>query len=176
MKSYNATPTSTSLVAETIRRSLRIASDGQNENISVTYDLAIAKLAMQIQAEGKTTFDKIFISLRSFHPEMTFFPAIGKIIEESSGPHILDECKILAKASINSFLRGKSYKRCKRMHELLALALEIIHFESYLTTRNADAASQRTGISPMTNSKSARQRWAEFHFLRTTVISYLNED
>ena len=37
------------------------------------YDLAIAKLAMQIQAEEKPTFDKIFISLGSFHLEMAFF-------------------------------------------------------------------------------------------------------
>ena len=43
-------------------------------------------------------------------------------------------------------------------------------------TVNADAASQRTGIVSMTNSISARQRWAESHFLRTTVISYLHED
>ena len=49
---------------------------------------------------------------------------------------MLDECKILVTGSINSFLRGKSYKRCKRMHELLTLSFEILHFESYLKTRN----------------------------------------
>ena len=69
----NQSPTSTWVVAETMRRSLRIASEGQKENISVMYDLAIAKLAMQIQAEEKPTFDKIFISLGSFHLEMAFF-------------------------------------------------------------------------------------------------------
>ena len=119
-----------------MKRSLRIASEGQKENIFVTYDLAIAKLAMQIQAEEKPTFDKIFISLGSFHLEMAFCSALGKITEESGGPHILDECNILAKGSLNSFLRGKSYKRCKRIDELLALAFEILNFESYLTTRN----------------------------------------
>ena len=43
-------------------------------------------------------------------------------------------------------------------------------------TVNADASSQRTGIASMTNSISAHQHWAESHFLRTTIISYLNED
>ena len=62
---------------------------------------------------------------------MALFSALGKIIV---GPHILGECKVLAKGSINSFLRGKSDKRCKRMHEPLALAFDILHFESYLTT------------------------------------------
>ena len=41
---------------------------------------------------------------------------------------------------------------------------------------NVDAASQRTGIAAITNSISAHQCWAESHFLRTTIISYLNED
>ena len=42
-------------------------------------------------------------------------------------------------------------------------------------TVNTDAASLRAGIAPMTNSISARLRWAESHFLRTS-ISYLNEN
>ena len=90
MKFYNATqniwylpqviqsPTSTSVVAETMRRLWRIASEGQKENNSVTYDLAITKLAMQIQAEEKSTFDKSFISIRFFHLEMAFFFCPGK--------------------------------------------------------------------------------------------------
>ena len=35
-------PTLTSAVSETMRRSLRIASESQKENISVTYNVAIA--------------------------------------------------------------------------------------------------------------------------------------
>ena len=34
----------------------------------------------------------------------------------------------MVKESINSFLKGKSYKRRKRMHELLALTFEILFF------------------------------------------------
>ena len=43
-------------------------------------------------------------------------------------------------------------------------------------TISADAACQRTGVSALTNSISARQRWAESHFLRTTIISNVFED
>ena len=99
----------------------------------MTHDFATAKLAMQIKAEEKLiTFDNFF-SLGSFHLEMAF-SFLGKTIEQSVGPHILDECKILAKGSINS----KSYKRCERMREVLAPAFEIVHFESYLTIRNLE--------------------------------------
>ena len=38
-------------------------------------------------------------------------------------------------------------------------------------TINADTASQRTGITAMTNSISARQRWAKMHHISTTMIS-----
>ena len=44
----------------------------------------------------------------------------------------------MAEGSVILFLKGKSYKRCKRMHELLALAFEILHFDPYLTTRNRE--------------------------------------
>ena len=43
-------------------------------------------------------------------------------------------------------------------------------------TINADAASQRTGISAMTNSICARQRWAESQFMRVSVMSSLLEE
>ena len=43
-------------------------------------------------------------------------------------------------------------------------------------TKNTDAASQRTGISSLTNSISARQRWAESHFLRMSIISDVFND
>ena len=67
---------------------------------------------MQIQAKEKPIIDEIFISPGSFHLEMVFF-VLGKTIEESGGPYMLDECKILAKGSINS----KSCKRFIRMCE-----------------------------------------------------------
>ena len=38
-------------------------------------------------------------------------------------------------------------------------------------TVNADAASQKTGISYFANSISARQRWAYSHFVRMEVLS-----
>ena len=47
----NQSPTSTSLVSETMSRSLKIPLECQKGNIFVTYNLAIEKLALQIQAE-----------------------------------------------------------------------------------------------------------------------------
>ena len=38
---------------------------------------------------------------------MALLSEFGKIIAESGGPHILNECEILAKGSLNSFYKGK---------------------------------------------------------------------
>jgi len=93
--------------------------------------LAIAKMAMQIQFEEKPRFKRIFVALGAFHVEMAFFGAIGKVVAESGGPHVLNECDVLAKGSLNSFYKGTHYNRCKRLHELLALAMELLHFQRF---------------------------------------------
>ena len=43
-------------------------------------------------------------------------------------------------------------------------------------TINAVAACQRSGIISLTNSISARQRWAQSHSIRTSVLSKLFEE
>ena len=75
----NESPTSHAVVVE-ILRSLKIADEANRDSISETYDVAISEIALQVQAKEKPTFDRIFILLGSFHIEMTFFSAIGKVI------------------------------------------------------------------------------------------------
>ena len=115
-----------------MKKSLKISSECGKHNIAVTFDLAIAKLALQIQAEESPKFDNIFVTLGSFHIELAFFNACGKILSESGALHILNESLILAAGSTNGFMKGKNYNRCKRIHELLSLAFEILRFQSYL--------------------------------------------
>ena len=102
---------------------------GKHE-VALTYDLAIAKMAMEIQIEEVLTIDNIFVTLGSFHIEMAFFRVIGKYISESGGPDLLTESNIIENGSQTSFLLGKSYKRSKRIHQLLELAMEIQYFNS----------------------------------------------
>ena len=39
---------------------------------------------------------------------------------------------MLAPGSLNGFLTGKHFNRCKRLHPILGLALEIKHFKAFL--------------------------------------------
>ena len=60
-------------------------------------------------------------------------------------------------------------KRTKKCFLSVSIDLELEQ------TRNVDTASQRTGISSITNSISAWKQWAESHSLRTRIISMLFE-
>ena len=102
--------------------------------MSVTYDLAIAKMAMEIQKEETPTYDDIFIGLGAFHIELSFFKVLGKYIADSGAPHIIATNHLIEEGSLVSFLLATHYKRCKRVHTLLALAMEILHFAAFQVT------------------------------------------
>lgn len=131
----NASPTSLSVVVDTLKKAKKISVECNQQYISVTYDLAIAKLAYQIQHAESPSYDNLFIQLGSFHIEMSFFKALGKYIEESGGPAILTECEILASGSLKGFISGTHYNRCKRIHLQFATALQILHFKEFLSAK-----------------------------------------
>ena len=127
-------PTQHSVVAETMNRSLIVAVEAGKTSIAVTYDLAIAKVAMQIQSQESPKYDQLFINLGAFHIESAFFKALGKFLGESGGSYVLQEAEVLPKGPIRSFLEGTNYKRCKSFHEVLAVELEVMLYEQYLNT------------------------------------------
>ncbi|KAK7081211.1 hypothetical protein SK128_006131 [Halocaridina rubra] len=47
---------------------------------------------------------------------------------------LFTETGVLAPGSLNGFLTGKYFNRCKRLHPLLALAFERLHFRAFLET------------------------------------------
>ena len=87
---------------------------------------------MQFQGEEKPTYDNIFIRLGPFYITCAFFSMLGKYIAESGGSHILNETHVIEKGSLKSFLSGKSYNRRKRSHQLLEVAMEILHIQAFV--------------------------------------------
>lgn len=81
----NSSPTSYTIVHDTMIQALKIAQECHQEHIIVTYDLDIARMAMQIQLTEKPKFDNLFIYLGAFHTEMVFFKALGKYISTIFG-------------------------------------------------------------------------------------------
>ena len=54
------------------------------------------------------------------------------------------DCEI-SWASLSGFITGKHYNRCKKLHTLLSLSLQILHWRQFLNTIEMDV-SESTGI------------------------------
>ena len=132
MENIQLPPTRLDVVKDTLIRTQQVAKECHQKEIIVTYDLAIAKPALQIQSTEAPRFDNIFICFGAFHIQMTYFACLGHFLEASGGPQILSDNNILAQGSLNGFLSGRHFNRCKRVHSLLATAIQIMHFRQFL--------------------------------------------
>ena len=130
------------------------------------YDLAIGKIATQLQAEEKPTYDNVFIHLGPFHITCAFFSMLGKYLAESGGPHILNETHVIEKGSLKSFLSGKSYNRCKRSHQSLAAAMEILHVQAFVDEHDGDRfkAVVSNELHTIHNEKNLHEHIADREF------------
>ena len=72
--------------------------------------------------------------LSRFHLELAFYGVIGTFINESGVEHLLTESGILAEGSLMSFIRGKYYNRCVRIHDILALVMERKMYDTFMST------------------------------------------
>lgn len=129
----NASPIAHPVVLETMEQCMKILKEINQPYMQVTYDLAIAKIAFQIKAtETSPKFSKLFIHLGSFHIMQSYFKVIGKFIDGCGLSTIMVESELLASGSVASFLDGKHFNRSKRLHPMMALGLQILHFRSFL--------------------------------------------
>jgi len=127
-----ASPTRNDVVKETMKRSMKVAVETNQDYAIVTYDLAVALKAYSIQSLEAPLFDRLLIMLGNFHLEMAFYGAIGTYISESGAEYILTESGVLADGSLNGFIRGKYYSRCNRVHEIFAIVMERRLYQAFL--------------------------------------------
>lgn len=63
---------------------------------------------------------------------MAYFKAIGTFIDNCRLCSILEMSEMITHSSINSFAQGKRFNHCKKLHPIAILALQILHFESFI--------------------------------------------
>ena len=115
LTAINLSPTSLTVVQETMRQSLKIAKDCGEQYMQVTYDLAIAKVALQIQNIESPEFDDLFIHLGIFNVMLAYFKAVGKYIDGCGITNIMVDSDMLANGSVNGLITGKNFNRCKKL-------------------------------------------------------------
>lgn len=111
MANISLPPTRLDVVAQTLKQSQRVALECHQNYVVVTYDLAVAKLAMQVQMAEAPLYDNVFVCFGAFHMLMAYFGCLGHLLDGSGGPDILTESDVLALGSLNGFLSGKHYNR-----------------------------------------------------------------
>ena len=139
MKPIPLPPTRVDVVKEVLTKSNEVRLASGEEVLPVSFDLAIAKIARQIQCEESPDFDDLFIMFGQFHTESNVFSSLGTLIEGSGGPYLLSEAGVVASGSMNRFLKGKMYNRCRRGHILLAVAMRGVHFSQFLKDNNVSS-------------------------------------
>lgn len=149
------------VIAETLRITMKVADECQQPYGFATYDLAAAKLAIKVQDTDAPLYDKVFIMLGAFHSIMAYFGCLGTFIAESGGPEILIESGVLAPGSLNGFINGRHYNRCKRLHPILANALHMLHFERFIEENGPLTDEFTEGLS-LLNTKQSGQVMQEF--------------
>lgn len=138
MEPLPAAPTRNDVVREIMKRSMKVAVETQQEYGIVTYDLAVAIKAYSIQALDAPLFDNLLVMLGNFHLELAFYGAVGTFLNDSGAEYLLNESGILAEGSLVGFIRGKFYNRCVRIHDILALVMEMKLYASFWSTLPQD--------------------------------------
>lgn len=69
---------------------------------------------------------------------MDFFKAVGTFIDECGLSHMMIESKIIASGSVKGIIEGKHFNRCKGLHPLMALGLQMLHFDQFLKSKNTE--------------------------------------
>lgn len=112
-----------SVIVFTMEQAQNVGKECDQSYIQVTYDLTIAKIAYLF-----------FIYLGSFHLILAFFKAVGTLIDECGLSHMI-ESKIVASGSVNGLIEGKLFNRC---NPLMALGLQMLHFDQFLKSKDVE--------------------------------------
>lgn len=133
LTTINSSPTNISVVLHTMLEGQRVAEECGEEyqKSQIMYDLAIAKIALQLQSTENPNFNNLFIHIGSFHIMMAYFKA-NTYIDNCGLINIMVDCEMIANGSVNEYLTGKHFNRCKRLHPIVSLALQILHFQSFV--------------------------------------------
>ena len=76
---------------------------------------------------------------------------------------MLTDTDVLAPGSLNRFLSGRHFNRCKRLHPIFALAFEILHFKAFLKTYTDKEILEEI-------FKSSNDDKAELNVIRTSDV------
>ena len=85
----------------------------------ITFDLALYKIAKEIQWSRPIEFGNVIIRLGGFHIITNYLSALGTMHASSGLKEVLVESGVLTGVTVNQVFAGKHYKRGVMVHKLL---------------------------------------------------------
>ena len=135
----DASPTELNTVNTILHRSVEIANQLELPSVAVVVDQAIYAKAQTIRWQIPVFKDRVVLRLGAFHTTMTALACIGKRFRDAGVQDILIESDIVAVGSVNGVMNGHHYNRSIRCHKLMAEALHVLRWDSFLETVSEDA-------------------------------------
>lgn len=103
---------------------------------------------------------------------LSFFKAIGMFIIGCGLTNISIDSEILTTGSVNSFLTGKHFNRCKKIHPLLSLALQLLHCEKFLEREQHDIKEIKDFLQKFNEQQTERPKTIENHNFKQLFDKY----
>ena len=136
----DASPTELNTVNTILHRSVEIANQLELPSIAVVVDQAIYAKAQTIRWQTPVFKDHVVLRLGAFHTTMTALACMGKRFRDAGLQDILIESDIVAVGSVNGVMNGHHYNRSIRCHKLMAEALHVLRWDSFLETVSEEDA------------------------------------
>lgn len=172
LPTINSSPTDVAVVVETMKRAIKIADECNQTYIQVTYDLAIAKIALQVQSMQNDDFARLFIHLGPFHIQMSFLKAVGTFISSCGLTTVMVDSGLLAAGSVGGFLSAKNFSRAKRLHVLVSLALNMEHFKFFMASEGIEIDEGVTAYLNNLQSNGLTDGVIDNAELREIIVKY----
>ena len=87
MQNTRPPPTREDVMKEILKRLQRVIKEWVNKYAIVTYDLAVAKIARQIQIQNSPEFHACFIQFGQIHTILSLYSSVGIILEGSGAAY-----------------------------------------------------------------------------------------
>lgn len=95
---------------------------GQPHSV-ITFDLALYKIAKDIQWSRPSEFENTVVRMGGFHIMKNYLAALGTMLDTSGLRQLLIEAGLYSNVTINQIFAGKHYNRAIRTHKLVFEAL-----------------------------------------------------
>ena len=130
-QTIDSSPTNMATVYTLLKRSITMGDQLSQQDIIITFDLAIYAKAVEIIWKNSEEWSRIVPRLGAFHISCCFLAIIGKRFRDAGLTDLLIESEVIDSGSISGVTEGRQYNRGVRAHKIVMEALWRLRWKSF---------------------------------------------